>query len=145
MLTAPLVGTILAFGGSSAPDKYVLCHGQELDRVTYATLFAVIGTSFGDGNGVSTFNVPDLRGEFLRGWDASKGVDPGRVFGSSQSGAIQSHVHNQSYYDLGLNTSTGGFALRGAIGGGTAPTSATGGSETRPRNVAVNYIICTGQ
>lgn len=145
MLTAPLVGTILAFGGSSAPDKYVLCHGQELDRVTYATLFAVIGTSFGGGNGVSTFNVPDLRGEFLRGWDASKGVDPGRVFGSSQSGAIQSHVHDQSYYNLGLNTSNGGYALRGAIGGSTAPTSATGGSETRPRNVAVNYIICTGQ
>ena len=57
-----------------------------ISRTTYAALFAVIGETFGAGDGSTTFNLPDLRGEFIRGWDNSRGVDSGRVFGSAQAG-----------------------------------------------------------
>ena len=61
------IGTILPFGGSTAPNGFFLCQGQAISRTEYKELFAVIGTSFGSGNGSTTFNIPDLRGEFLRG------------------------------------------------------------------------------
>jgi hypothetical protein len=78
-------GTINAFGGNAAPTGYLLCNGAAVNRDTYADLFAVIGTSFGAGNGVNTFNLPDLRGEFLRGVDLGRGVDSGRALGTSQT------------------------------------------------------------
>lgn len=61
------IGSIMPYGGATAPDGFLLCQGQAVSRTTYAELFAVIGTSFGSGDGSTTFNVPDLRGEFLRG------------------------------------------------------------------------------
>lgn len=61
------LGTINAFGGATAPEGWLLCQGQALSRTTYKDLFDVIGTSFGSGDGSTTFNLPDLRGEFLRG------------------------------------------------------------------------------
>ena len=61
------IGTILAFGGSDIPTGWHLCDGTAVSRTTYAELFSVIGTSFGTGDGSTTFNLPDLRGEFLRG------------------------------------------------------------------------------
>ena len=78
-------GAILPFGGVSAPTGYLLCDGSAVNRDTYSDLFAIIGTRYGAGNGVNTFNVPDTRGEFLRGNDNGKGVDAGRVLGSSQN------------------------------------------------------------
>lgn len=83
--TATPAGAISAYGGSSAPNGYLLCTGQAISRVDYADLFAAIGTAYGNGNGVNTFNVPDLRGEFLRGADSGRGVDSGRTLGSSQT------------------------------------------------------------
>lgn len=70
------VGAILPFGGGTAPAGWLLCEGAPVSRATYADLFAVIGTAFGSGNGSSTFNVPDLRGVFLRGADGGTGRDP---------------------------------------------------------------------
>ena len=63
------VGTIQAYGGASSaiPQGWLYCNGAAVSRTTYAELFAVIGTSFGTGDGSTTFNIPDLRGEFLRG------------------------------------------------------------------------------
>lgn len=61
------IGTILSFGGVTAPKGFLLCDGSAVSRTDYSALFAVIGTSFGAGDGSTTFNVPDLRGEFLRG------------------------------------------------------------------------------
>jgi phage-related tail fiber protein len=84
--------------------------------------------------------VPDLRGEFLRGWDHGRGVDPGREFGSWQADELKSHTHDyvgvrwEDRIQSGVNTERGGVDL-------TKTTAATGGSETRPRNIAVMYII----
>jgi len=64
---------------NAAPDGWRACSGQAVSRTTYAALFAAIGTEYGVGDGSTTFDLPDLRGEFLRGWDNGRGVDSGRV------------------------------------------------------------------
>lgn len=68
------VGVIGFFAGSSAPSGYLKANGALVSRTTYATLFAAIGTTFGAGDGSTTFALPDLRGEFLRGWDDGRGT-----------------------------------------------------------------------
>ena len=87
------VGKISMFARSTAPSGYLKCNGAEISRTTYAALFSAIGTTFGVGNGSTTFNVPDLRGEFVRGWDDARGIDSGRTFGSWQDGQNVSHTH----------------------------------------------------
>lgn len=64
-------GTVIAFTSGTAPEGYVFCNGAEISRETYSALFSVIGTTFGAGNGSTTFNVPDLRGRFIQGKAAS--------------------------------------------------------------------------
>lgn len=86
-------GTVLYFAGQTAPAGWLKANGAAVSRTAYATLFAAIGTTYGAGDGRSTFNLPDLRGEFLRGWDDGRGVDAGRVFGLAQAHALQSHQH----------------------------------------------------
>lgn len=61
------VGTITMFGGSTAPIKWVLCDGRAISRTDYADLFQIIGTTYGSGNGSTTFNVPDMRNRFVVG------------------------------------------------------------------------------
>jgi hypothetical protein len=60
-------GTILAFAGATIPPNYIICQGQQVSRSTYANLFSVIGVIYGSGDGVSTFNVPNLVDNFLLG------------------------------------------------------------------------------
>lgn len=86
------VGTIISFAGASVPDGYIECDGRALQGSSYPELSAAIGTLYGTG-GAGTFRVPDLRGEFLRGWDHGRGVDNGRTLGSSQGFQMQSHNH----------------------------------------------------
>lgn len=69
------VGTIVAFGGNTPPKGWLLCDGQAINRTKYTDLHKVIGTHFGSGDGSTTFNVPDLRGRFLRGVDLSGTLD----------------------------------------------------------------------
>lgn len=92
---------------------------------------------FGDGDGSSTFVLPESRGEFPRNWDNGRGVDAGRAVGSGQAGQVESHTHTQNH------TGTGAVANQMPSGGGSSGvtasvinTGATGGIETRPRNVA---------
>lgn len=87
------VGKISMFARSTAPSGYLKCNGAAISRTTYAALFSAIGTTFGAGDGSTTFNIPDLRGEFIRGWDDARGVDSGRVFGGWQDGQNVSHTH----------------------------------------------------
>ena len=61
------IGAINAYGGATAPNGWLLCHGQAISRTDYAELFAVIGTAYGSGDGSTTFNVPDIRNKFLEG------------------------------------------------------------------------------
>ena len=62
-------GMLFPFAGASAPTGYLLCHGQAVSRTTYADLFTAIGTTYGTGDGSSTFNLPDLRGRVIAGQD----------------------------------------------------------------------------
>jgi microcystin-dependent protein len=78
------VGSFLWHTASSVPTNYLEANGAAISRSTYASLFAVIGTTYGAGNGTTTFNVPDVRGYFVRGYDNGRGVDTSRVFGSNQ-------------------------------------------------------------
>ncbi len=150
-------GTIVAYGGDTAPAGWILCDGTALNRNTYATLFAVIGTRFGYGDS-SNFQVPDLRGRFLRGRDGNTGRDPDRgsrtamnnggstgdAVGSIQGDQFRSHHHSVPRDSYGSNAdnyalySTGGTDENFSYDPGT---SWEGGNETRPLNAYVNYII----
>ena len=166
-------GAVMAFAMSTAPANWLECNGSAVSRTTYATLFSAIGTAFGSGDGSTTFNVPDMRGEFARGWDNGAGVDPGRVFGTTQAAAMLNHTHSGTTSSVGDHTHTlpgqiifGNGSptgtsiaagpgsnlyqsnITGAAGGHnhtvtTGNPSAGGGSETRPTNVAFLYCIRT--
>lgn len=131
-------GSVFYFAANSAPTGYLACDGSAVSRSTYAALFAVTGTAYGPGDGSTTFNLPDLRGVFIRGWDGGRGIDGGRVFASDQADAIGSHSHTMTtYHGTGLDGAgrVSSYAVNG--GSGTSSTDAYGGFETRPRNVAL--------
>ena len=133
-------GIVGQFARNTAPTGWLKANGAAVSRTTYSALFAVIGTTFGVGDGSTTFNVPDLRGEFIRGWDDGRGVDSGRAFGSAQAGEIQSHTHNVTYGSASNTSSVDPSRLSNG-GLTTVATAATGGTETRPRNVALLSCI----
>ena len=87
-------GAVFCVAVATIPTGYLECNGAAVNRTTYAALFSFIGTQYGAGNGSSTFNLPDLRGEFVRGFDNGRGVDSGRGIGSSQGGQNLSHDHD---------------------------------------------------
>ena len=89
-------GSVHLMASTTPPSGYLKCNGAAVSRTTYADLFAEIGTAFGAGDGSSTFNLPDLRGEFVRGWDDSRGVDSGRNFATTQSSQNKQHNHSAS-------------------------------------------------
>lgn len=89
-------GTVIFYAKNSPPTGYLKANGAVVSRSTYAALFAAIGTTFGAGDGSTTFNVPDLRGQFLRGWVDNGSVDSGRAFGSGQAHAYLNHAHTAS-------------------------------------------------
>lgn len=139
-------GAIQQFAMATVPTGWLKCNGQVVSRTGYAALFAAIGTTWGIGDGSTTFGVPDLRGEFLRGWDDGRGVDAGRAFGSSQVDMLKSHVHGVRTDDGdGFNPSNPAGQVRGTDRGlvVTVNSDATGGAETRPRNVAIQWCIRT--
>lgn len=157
-------GAVSAFAMNSAPSGWLKCNGAAVSRTTYPALFAAVGTTWGTGDGSSTFNLPDLRGEFIRGWADGGSVDSGRTFASSQSDELESHTHTASTSSSGshdhtvsraTSTNGSGSAATGGAASGQISTStagahthavtvnSTGGSETRPRNKALLYCIKT--
>jgi len=159
-------GSVTMFASGNIPTGWLRCNGQAVSRTTYSALFTIIGTLWGEGDGATTFNLPDLRGEFVRGFDEGRGVDPGRIFATVQQDQIEAHTHTgetnvdgthghdlQLWFGSGGTHNTGG----GSLFGGSAPagdvtggahkhaftTGSTGGTETRPRNVTMIYIIKT--
>ena len=84
-----LVGEVAFFARTTPPSGWLKANGAAVSRTTYAALFAAIGTTFGAGDGSSTFNLPDLRGEFVRGLDDGRNVDAGRRLGTTQGDAIR--------------------------------------------------------
>jgi microcystin-dependent protein len=163
-------GSVFWFAASAAPTGYLYCNGAAISRTTYAALFAIVGTTYGVGDGSTTFNLPELRGEFIRGYNnqPSAGLDPGRVFGSLQTDIIKNHTHPASTTasDAGHNhgyvtlSGGGGSSFAGGAQGTTTATTDigfasisasttisnnTGGSatETRPVNMALLPCIKT--
>lgn len=88
-----LTGVVVPYAGTVPPAGWLECNGQAISRVLYARLFEVLGSNFGNGDGSNTFNLPDLRGEFIRGWDNKRGIDPEREFGKFQEDQLQTHRH----------------------------------------------------
>jgi len=105
-------GQIGLFAMDYAPTGWLKANGAVLSRTVYTNLFAAIGTRFGAGDGHSTFNLPDLRGEFLRCWDDWRGVDAGRVLGSWQSDAIRNITAQMYLYGQDGSSSQGAFGFR---------------------------------
>lgn len=153
-LTLP-AGVITPFAGSVAPSGWLMCNGQVVSRLTYAALFAAIGTTYGPGDGSTTFKLPDLRGEFIRGLDAGRGVDAGRAFGSAQGDAIRNitgyftgvdDLQTDGAFYKGANITTDASAPGGSLSplvGFDASRTVPTANENRPRNVALPYIIKT--
>ena len=135
--TAGVVGAVMAFAMSTSPTGWLETDGTAVSRTTYADLFAAIGTAYGVGDGSTTFNLPDLRGEFIRGWDNGRGVDSGRAIATTQTDDFKSHGHTWGVNDKAPAVGTGGPGF----GTGASNTGLTGGTETRPRNIAMMYCI----
>ncbi|WP_405123213.1 phage tail protein [Pseudomonas sp. M20] len=91
-----MTGMVAAFAMTAAPTGWLKCNGAAVSRTTFAQLFAWLGTHYGAGDGSTTFNLPDMRGLFPRGWDDGRGLDPGRAFGVYQDMMIHSHAHGAS-------------------------------------------------
>ena len=153
-------GTIIYTARTTAPTGYLKANGAAVSRTTYADLFTAIGTIYGSGDGSTTFNVPDLRGEFVRGFDDSRGIDSGRTLGSAQAGMVGPHNHtindpghshsvNINVYQQGAgpNASTDMANRAGNTQSSTATTGITinnnSGTENRPRNIALMACIKT--
>jgi len=135
-------GEVFAYAKSTPPPHSLECNGAQLSRSAYAALFAVIGTTFGATGGSTTFNLPDLRGEFIRGWDHGRGADAARIFGSWQADAFRSHTHGVPGYNLVSGSGIPWYNWGGPATCSSQPnTDASGGAETRPRNRALLYCI----
>lgn len=132
----PPPGAVVWFATSAPPSGYLECDGSAISRTAYADLFAVIGTVFGSGDGSTTFDVPDLRGEFIRGWDHGRGVDGSRAFGTFQTDAFESHSHGVLQGVNGEGSTAPNLSGQ-AWGAYTLYSQSVGGAETRPRNVAL--------
>lgn len=141
-----VAGMVAFFARATAPDGWLVCNGALVSRETYAGLFAAIGTVFGAGDGATTFKLPDLRGEFVRGLDGGRGVDAGRALGSAQGHQMQYHSHSV----LGIGSVTLGLGYSGEQGNGPSAVvsssagGATNASENRPRNIALLPCISVG-
>ena len=157
------VGSVFNLATTTVPSGYLECNGAAVSRSTYASLFSTISTTWGAGDGSSTFNLPDLRGQFVRGWDNSAGVDSGRSFASSQSDQNKQHTHSvtdpghvhATTFDSKKYFPGGGSTTVSYGGAGSYPadtftlSSATtgislanqGGTEVRVKNYALMYVI----
>lgn len=155
-----LTGTVSFFAGAAAPSGWLKANGAAVSRDSYSALFAAIGTTFGVGDGATTFNLPDLRGEFLRGFDDGRGVDSGRSFGSAQGGSNVNRLLAGpgasgtlgAWWSDQLGTGDGGFDSTTSTvipsdvpQGGLSTVAATGiqisRGIVRPRNVALLACI----
>lgn len=139
------VATLIHVAQSTAPSGFLKANGAAVSRTTYAALFAVVGVTFGAGDGSTTFNLPDVRGEFIRGWDDSRGIDSGRTLGSAQADDLKAHLHamNADGRNVPKRFGSDAFDAKSVSSqvddfnyGGDQNTGNTGGTETRPRNIA---------
>jgi len=151
------VGQVTAFAQAVADvgAGWLYADGSAVSRTTYSALFAVLGDAYGFGDGSTTFNLPDYRGEILRGQDSGRGLDPdagsrtdrgdgtiGDNVGTNQQDGFRSHLHSDLWSDNVAGNSQGwdGSVARSI----SQNTGSTGGNETRPVNIYVRYYIFAG-
>ena len=137
-------GAIMAFAMNTAPTGWLAANGASVSTTTYATLFAAIGYTYGGSGG--SFNLPDLRGYFVRGAGTNSDGTVSDAFGTKQQDAFASHSHvmaaNALYaYASGPGGGTGGGSNYAPVNPATRSTNNTGSTETRPRNIAMLYCI----
>lgn len=134
--------TVIHVATITPPAGYLACDGAAVSRSTYATLYAAIGTTFGSGDGTTTFNVPDLRGYFVRGFGTNSDGTTSDTFGTKQADELKSHNH--TYNIVATNRRAhAAFDTQSMYGVGNTNTGSTGGTETRPRNIALLACIKT--
>jgi microcystin-dependent protein len=134
-------GAVQAFAMDSAPAGWLAADGAAVSRNTYASLFSAIGTTYGAGDGSTTFALPDLRGYFVRGSGTNADGTAAGAFGAKQADQLRAHGHT---YSLAVNSSV--YSHNGGAGAlrtlnANAQTSSVGGAETRPANIALLYCI----
>ena len=139
-------GEVSFFAMSSAPTGWLKANGAAVSRSTYAALFTAIGTTFGVGDGSTTFNVPELRGEFIRALADGRAVDTGRALGSAQAEDLLAHSHGFRAYGgsgaaLPNVTMSASLGTPGSISALNTAIVNSSGVETRPRNVALLACI----
>jgi hypothetical protein len=151
------VGTVVDWLSSTIPSGYLKLNGALVSRTTYPALWAHASGSgrivteaswaaapanFSSGDGATTFRLPEFRGEFRRAWDDGRGIDVGRALGTWQAQEIQSHFHQVGRVSNTASTGAGGsWEASSPTQPNRVDTTSTGGTETRPRNVAVIPII----
>lgn len=151
------IGDVLISLSPTLRTGFMLCNGAAISRTTYSALFARIGTVWGSGNGSTTFNIPDFRDDFLRGASgtralASRASDTFRAHnhsGSTNSAGDHSHSYERlspsGVMAEGSHTMYRHPASASTSGGGSHSHSVsignTGGAETAPRHICVNFII----
>lgn len=154
-------GAVLPYAGTSEPSGWLFCYGQAISRTTYAALFAALGTTYGSGNGSTTFNVPDLRGRVIAGQDDMGGTSANRLTGLTggvngdnlgATGGAETHTLTEAQmpaHTHGIattNTYSGGGSRVGPGAGTSATSTSTGGggahNNVQP-TIILNYIIKT--
>jgi len=136
------IGTILAYSGeSSVPSNFTICDGKLLSVIDYRELSIILNGKFNKGDETpDQFRVPDLRGIFIRGFDNDKGIDRNRKFGSVQDQSIQNHSHT---FNPNVDCVSGNIFCHYATIWSTVGwiNNYDYSTETRPKNIALNYII----
>lgn len=147
------VGTIAAFATPNIPKGWLFCDGSAISRTDYKALLDVIGLMYGIGDGVNTFNIPDLRGVFLRGYDAGRGIDRNREFGDTQAAAFKVHraeiktgepqwvLTDEEQSDDPMVGDDPEVQASFYNHTHEIRTTFVGGAETRPINIAIAYAI----
>lgn len=149
------IGAVLGYGGASAPAKWLLCDGAAVSRATYSRLFGLMGTSFGTGDGSTTFNLPDFRGRFALGKDNLGGSSADRVTAAEadtigQASGSESHTlttaqmpsHTHNLRNSAIIFTTGQNVVGPDAGGNSSESIGGGGAHNNmPPYQTVNYIV----
>jgi microcystin-dependent protein len=138
-------GEVVPFAGTTAPAGSLLCYGQTVSRTTYAGLFAVIGTTYGGGDGSTTFSLPDLRGRVVAGKSDMGGSDAGILSGGGVlNAALGSQANVATTNVSGATAGSLSVSVSGATAGAGSATTAQSGGGTEVTDSTHNHTFSAG-